>query len=94
VVGGVVVVEVALPVARNLAKNPDVRVAHDRDPPGLGTGIETATAWGQLVWKVLGSDESEAERALQAGDELRRLAAFGASNQARPRCGSEPQPAG
>jgi hypothetical protein len=46
VVDRIVVVEVALPLVRHLAKNPLVRVAHDRVPPGSGTGIETAIAWG------------------------------------------------
>jgi hypothetical protein len=48
---------------------------------------------GELVGEVLGSDETEAERALQADDRLRWLTAFGASNDARRRGGSEVQPA-
>ena len=48
---------------------------------------------GQLVGEVLGSDETEAERALEADDQLRRLTAFRASNQIRSCGSSETQPA-
>jgi len=45
--GSIVLVELVLPVVRQLAENPDVRVvAHDRAPPGSGTGSATATASG------------------------------------------------
>jgi hypothetical protein len=53
VVDSVVLVEVALPLARHLAKNPVVRVAHEPAPPGSGTGSATPTAsCGQHRWVI------------------------------------------
>jgi hypothetical protein len=54
VIGSVVVSEVALPLPRHLAKNPDVRVAHVPAPPGSGTGFETAIAWGSSCGRSSG----------------------------------------
>jgi hypothetical protein len=54
VVDGVVVGEVALSLAPHLAKNPYVRIAHVRAPPGLGTSNETATAWGSSCGRSSG----------------------------------------
>jgi len=48
---------------------------------------------GQLVWEVLWSDEAEAEGALQAGDCLRRVTAFGAGGDVGRGGGSEAQSA-
>lgn len=46
-VRGVVLIELALPVARHLAENPDMRVvAHDRVPAHSGTGSEATAASG------------------------------------------------
>jgi hypothetical protein len=46
-VGSVVLVELALPMARHLAENPDMRVvAHDRALPGSNTQSETTDASG------------------------------------------------
>jgi hypothetical protein len=47
VVDSVVVVELALRSVCDQPKNTDMQVAHDRAPPGSGTGIETATASGR-----------------------------------------------
>jgi hypothetical protein len=46
VAGSVVVGELALSAARHQAKDAEVQVAHDRAPPGPGTGSETTTASG------------------------------------------------
>lgn len=55
---------------------------------------DRAGGWvGQLVGEVLRSDETEAERALQAGDRFGRVTAFGASGDVRGRGGGEAQPA-
>lgn len=44
VVDSVVVVELALGPVRHQANDAEVQVAHDRAPPGSGTGSETTTA--------------------------------------------------
>ena len=48
---------------------------------------------GQLVGYVLRSDETEAERVLEAGDRLGRATTFGAGSHVRGRGGGEAQPA-
>jgi hypothetical protein len=45
-VDSVVDVELALVPHGHQAKDAHVQVAHDRAPPGSGTGIDTATASG------------------------------------------------
>jgi hypothetical protein len=47
----------------------------------------------QLAGEILWSDKTEPEGGLQAGDRLRRVTAFGASDDVRGRGGSKAQPA-
>lgn len=54
VVDGVVLFELALGLARHLAKDAHVGVAHDRARSGSGIGMATETAWGSSCGRSSG----------------------------------------
>ena len=59
VVGCVVPFERALALARHLAEDAHVAVAHGRARSGSGTGTDTATAWGSSCGRSSGPNRSK-----------------------------------